>query len=198
MLLKHFTWQHFLVAATILTAVWYAVIILVFYRKRLQDILSGEQRPAISPGPLKHSWEEDYEYLSADTDDELIGKAVLPDGMTKVSMDMFGFAPKLAADRYGHDQDQRGLIRSYLSDTDDKSRESQQGAVPDAIEDLKSIFAILERDQGGKEHFISLFALVRNKYAAIRHTPAENALNEFIRANVLFPISDEELKSLWT
>lgn len=198
MLLKHFTWQHFLVAATILAAVWYAIIILVFYRKRLQDILNGKQKPEISPGPLKHGWEEDYEDLSAGTDDDLIGKAVLPEGMTKVSMDMFGFAPKLA--EAGHAREQAGgeFISDEYPGTNEKSREIQQSLVPDAIEDLKSIFSILERDQGTKEQFLSLFGLVKHKYAAIRHTPAENAFNEFIRANVLFPISDEELTNLWT
>jgi len=196
MLFKHCTWQQFLVAATILTAVWYAVVILIFYRKRAWDILKSKQQPEIQGGPLKHAWEDDYEEMPADEEDDLIGKSVLPEGMTRVSMNMFGFAPKLAAGTSAPDQENEGILRDNQPESDD-SRQMQQGLVPDVMEELKKIFYILENDQGGKEQLMSLFGMLKNKYGAIRHTPSESAINEFIRANVLFPISDDELQNLW-
>jgi len=195
MLLQHFTWQHFLVAVTILTAVWYVAVILIFYRQQLHDFLSGKRKPATAPEPLRHSWQDDYEDEPDEEDNSLIGQSVLPEGMTKVSMSMFGFAPKVDG--------QLTEPELKAKETDDagiglhESREIQQRLVPDAIEELKSIFYILERDNGDKEHFVSLFALVKNKYAAMRDTPSQRALNEYIRQNASFAVSDEELNNLW-
>ncbi|MGH7238097.1 MAG: hypothetical protein ACREGF_06185, partial [Candidatus Saccharimonadales bacterium] len=97
------------------------------------------------------------------------------------SMSMFGFAPVIAD----------------FNDNGDDDRERQQSIVPDVLEELKSIFHILETKQGTKEDFISLFALISSKYPNIRGRSNQQALNEYIRDNVLFPISDEELDSLW-
>jgi len=69
--------------------------------------------------------------------------------------------------------------------------------VPDVLEELKSIFYILETRQGTKADFISLFGLVSAKYPNIKGTANQQALNDYIRENVLFPMSDEELDSLW-
>ncbi|WPV02145.1 hypothetical protein SNE26_10190 [Mucilaginibacter sp. cycad4] len=202
MLLQHFTWQQFLVAATILTAVWYVAVILIFYRKKLQDILNGKGQQSAPVERLRHAWEDDYEDEPEPEADDLIGESVLPEGMSKVSMSMFSFAPRVdepesEAESVDGETSQHFTEVSEAAPKDDESRERQQKLVPDAIEELKTIFHILDRDKGGKEDFISLFGLVKNKYAALRDTPNARALNEFIRENVLFPISDEELINLW-
>lgn len=200
MLLHHFTWQQFLVAATILTAVWYVVVILIFYRKKLQHLLNGNRKLNASVERLRHAWEDDFED-EPDADD-LIGDSVLPEGMSKVSMSMFGFAPRvdepeseaeIATPETGQDVTEV----SEAEPGEDVSRERQQRLVPDAIEELKTIFHILERDNGGKEHFIFLFARLKSKYAELRGTPSARALNGYIRENVLFPITEEELTDLW-
>jgi hypothetical protein len=201
MLLQHFTWQQFLVAATILTAVWYVAVILILYRQKLQDLLNGKRQPNAAHERLKHAWEDDYEEEPEAETDDLIGETALPEGMSKVSMSMFGFAPRVnepEADAHFEAANQEpGNEPQATSDDEDAGRERQQQLVPDAMEELKSIFYILERDNGGKDHFLSLFELVKNKYAALRDTPSARALNEFIRENALFPISDEELINLW-
>jgi hypothetical protein len=201
MLLQHFTWQQFLVAATILTAVWYVAIVLIFYRQKLQGLLNGKRQPGSAPERLKHAWEDDYEEEPEAETDDLIGEPALPEGMSKVSMSMFGFAPRVdepEADVHFEAANQEpGNEPQATSDDEDAGRERQQRLVPDAMEELKSIFYILERDKGGKEHFLSLFGLVKNKYATLRDSPSARALNEFIRENALFPISDEELINLW-
>lgn len=201
MLLQHFTWQQFLVAATILTAVWYVAVILIFYRKKLQDLLNGKRQPNAPVERLRHSWEDEFEDEPEPEADDLIGESVLPEGMSKVSMSMFGFAPHVepenGAENFAAEIGQHFTEVPKDLCKDEDSREKQQKLVPDAIEELKTIFRILERDKGGKEHFISLFGLVKNKYAELRDTPSARALNEFIRENVLFPISDEELTNLW-
>ena len=154
---------------------WYLVALPLLYRKQFKDWLDRKSRkPTIEP--LRREWDEEMED-EPEAGDELIGKSKLPEGVSKLGMNMFGFAPDISEEV--------------------DSLELQQGLVPDVIEELKSIFHILEKEQGTKEHFISLFALVKAKYSAIRDTPSERALNEFIRENALFPISDEELTNLW-
>jgi hypothetical protein len=178
-MLKHFTWQQFLIAALVLSIIWYTVIILLFYRQRIVDYLEGKQKMGSPPEPLGHAWDEEFEDEPLSDQDELMGKSALPEGMTKLSMSQFGFAPRVG------DEDL------------DESRERQQSVVPDVLEELKNIFHILETEQGTKQDFISLFGLVSAKYANIKGTPNQQALNDFIRENVLFPISDKELDNLW-
>lgn len=184
-MLQHFTWQQFLVAALVLSCIWYAVVILLFYRGKIQDYLNGKNRYSNPPEPLGHVWDEDFEEEPLDEEDELMGKSALPEGMSRLSMAQFGFAPKVQRED------------DFEQVDNDEHRERQQSIVPDVLEELKSIFHILETQQGTKADFISLFALVSAKYPGIKGTANEQALNYYIRENVLFPISDEELDNLW-
>jgi hypothetical protein len=177
MVFKLFTWQQFLVAALILSSIWYLVVLPLLYRRPLKDWLERQgEKPVVEP--LRREWDEELEDDPADAKDELIGKPKLPEGVSRLTMDMFGFAPD-------------------VSEEEDDSRAVQQGLVPDVIEELKSIFHVLEKEQGNKDDFISLFSLVKAKYAGIAGTPSQRALNDYIRENALFPISDEELNHLW-
>src|SRR5260370_19594984 len=94
-MLIHFTWQHFLVAALILYFIWYAMVILLFYRKEITDFLSGKRGPVKPSEPLPHVWEEDLENENFEDEDNLMGKPALPEGMSRLSMSQFGFAPKV-------------------------------------------------------------------------------------------------------
>lgn len=175
MLFKHFTWQQFLIAALILSSIWYLVLVPLIYGKQLKDLFGGKG-PGTAVEPLRREWEEELEdEPGVDEDDNLMGKPKLPEGMSRVSMDMFGFAPDLSGE----------------------NRERQQSLVPDALEEIKNIFYVIEKEQGTKADFIALFGLVKMKYAALRDTPSERALNDYIRDNALFPVSDEELNNLW-
>jgi hypothetical protein len=178
MIFKSFTWQQFLVAALVLSSIWYLVVLPLLYRKQLKVWLERKGKKQ-SVEPLRRDWDEELEEEpEAGAEDELIGKSKLPEGMSRLDMNMFGFAPDVQED-------------------EDESRELQQSLVPDVIEELKSIFHILDKEEGNKADFISLFDLVKSKYAAIRDTPSERALNDYIRENAPFAISDEELTNLW-
>jgi len=178
-MLQHFTWQQFLVAALILSLIWYMVVVPLFYRNELNDLLSGKRKQVAPSAPLPHEWDEEFEDEPF-AEESLVGKSRLPEGVTRVSMDQFSFAP---------------LVATTLDE--DGSKDTQLGIVPDVLEELKRIFHILERDKAGKDEFISLFSLVSTKYGKIKGTSNERAINDYIRENVLFPISDQELDSLW-
>jgi hypothetical protein len=191
-MLKNFTWQQFLVAALVLSFIWYTVIILVCYRKQIQDRLSGKHKDNSPPEPLGHAWDEEFEDGPLADENDLMGKSALPEGMTKLSMAQFGFAPRVS------DEVQENWDEGFNDQhTNDEARERQQSIMPDVLEELKSIFHILETQQGTKADFISLFGLVSSKYRSIKGTANQRALNEYIRENVLFPISDSELDNLW-
>lgn len=171
-MLEQFTWQQFILAALILSLIWYAVVILLYYRRDVTEFKpKRRQKPSKRlPQPPEEPPEEE----------SLMGSVREPDGVTTTGMEELRFAPR--------DGD--------IADPD-AHRDTQLGAVPDVLEELKRIFSILEREGGTKEDFISLFALVSSKYPQIKGTSSQKALNEHIRNNLLFPISDEELDSLW-
>ena len=173
-MLHDFTWQQFLIAVLVLSLVWYGVLIGLFYPDRLKGLFGRKEEPLGPAEPLPHVWEADHEEVPEAPDDGLVGKTVLPEGMSQVGMSMFGFAPPV-----------------------DEERERQQATVPDVIEELKNIFYVLDKEQGGKDDFMALFGLVRSKYPRIRGTANQAALNAYIRENALFPIADDELDSLW-
>lgn len=192
-MLKHFPWQQFLIAALVLSIIWYAVVILVFYRQRIQDHLNGKYKNNKSPKPLGHAWDEEFEDEPVNEENDLMGKPALPEGMSRLSMAQFSFAPRANESTV----EQKDRAEDLENRETDDSREMQQSIVPDVLEELKSIFHTLETQQGTKEDFISLFALVSGKYPAIKGTANEQALNEYILENLPFPISDNELSNLW-
>jgi len=185
-MLQHFTWQQFLVAALILTLIWYAGVIQLFYQAAITAFLSGKRSSAAPPEPLQHVWDDDYE-THVEAEENLMGKSALPDGVTKLSMAQFNFAPTMEARENEQEEEDKA----------DENNEEQLGLVPDVLEELKSIFHILHTGNGNKEDFISLFKMVSSKYTKIRDTQDQQALNEYIRENLPFEIADEELDNLW-
>ncbi len=175
MILHFFTWQQFLVAAVIFTVAWYAVIFFLFFRGKITAKLPGKSK---QPERIRREWDDELEDYP-DEEDDLIGKQSLPDGISEVEAHLLGFAPK----------------EREHEDVDD--RETQLGVVPDVLEELKTIFHILENEGGTAEDFVSLFGMVKAKYPGIRNTPNEAAINEYIRENLPFDISDDQLANLW-
>lgn len=168
-MLQQITWYQFLVAALLLTLIWYAGIILIFYRKELQTFLSGNKIQNSKTEPLPHRWDE--ETLEEEPEDDLVGKPALPEGMSMAAMDEISFA--------------------------DRHEEQQQGENPDILEELKSVFSILEKEDGNKLDFFSLMKLVKAKYPNIGSNPNLKSINTYIRDHVSFLLTEEELEELW-
>jgi hypothetical protein len=174
-MLHFFTWQQFLIASLIFTIGWYVVVFLLFFKGKISGFLSGKSKQP--PEKIKREWEDDLED-DPDEEESLIGKQALPDGVSEVEMHMLGFAPKVHTD-------------------EDAYRDMELGIVPDVLEELKNMFHILEQENGEADDFISLFSLVKAKYPGIAGTPNEAAINEYIRENASFSISDDQLANLW-
>ncbi len=169
-MLQHFTWPQFLIAALILSLIWYIAIALLYYRKDLTDLLTGKEFN-LQNEPLPHGWEDEVDEI---TTNELMGKPAKPEGLEIVSMNRFGFGPK-----------------------DNSAKSLQLGLVPDVLEELKTIFNILQKEDGSKSDFFSLLELTKAKHPGIGANPNVQYITDFIRENAPFMLSKEELENLW-
>jgi len=171
-MVQQFTWQEFLIAALVLTIIWYAAVILLFYRKEMKAFLNKKQVGKSEGKSLPHRWEKDVDLLEEDEQEELMGRSKMPEGMTTVSMGDVGFAG-------------------------DDDREDRLGLIPDVLEEVKSIFSILAKEDGNKKDFFSLMKLVREKYPKIGAHPSVKHINGYISEHAPFHLSPEELENLW-
>jgi hypothetical protein len=171
-MLQHFTWQQFLVAACILSFIWYVVVLFIFYREEAKRLLKGKGGPGKVSEPLPHRWADEDEFEEEPEADNLMGKPVLPEGLENVGAGDFSFASA-------------------------SSKEEQIGLIPDVLEELKTIFNILAKEDGTKKDFFSLLELVKAKYGPLGSHPQIRSVNAFIREGVPFHLSNEELEDLW-
>lgn len=173
-MLQQFTWQDFLIAALVLTLVWYAVIALLFYRREL-SLLFGQKEFKQPHEPLPHRWEKGTDQLTGEDEDEpdLMGESRMPDGINRVSVEEISFSG--------------GGVE----------KEDQVGLVPDVLQELKQVFSILSREDGSKKDFTRLVKAVKEKFPKIASSPNIGRINGFITDHAPFHLSPEELENLW-
>jgi len=168
-MLQQFTWSQFLIAALILTLLWYLILMLttfrqslagLFFRSPIKNDVSGERYPGLI------SKQEAAEELS------VMGKSRLAEGVEVLSMSDLHFGSGTADD-------------------------GKLGLVPDVIKELNDIFSTLASEDGNRQDFFILQGIVREKYGAIATHPSINQINQFIKENAPFSISEQELDNLW-
>ena len=169
--LPHFTWQQFGIAAIGFLFIWYAVVLLLYCGRELKAFFSRD-RPAAEKETLPHVWETNE---FTDNEDDLVGGATEPEGVTTHSWNSFGFTGRPAA----------------------RNEDELLGLVPDALEEIKTALHTVETTGGGKDEFISLFKLVSAKYARLKDSPQLDAINEWILENTPFGLTEDELWQLW-
>jgi hypothetical protein len=81
MLFNNFSWQEFLLAAVVLSLIWYAGVWLFFYRKKT----------LAADAPLPHGWQDEVDVLENVPEDDLMGKPVLEHGVSVVDAEDFSF-----------------------------------------------------------------------------------------------------------
>jgi hypothetical protein len=122
MLLQSFTWQTFLIAALILSVVWFIAIGLFYYRSQIAGFLSGKRSRSFEP--LPHGWAHQVDELAPD----LVGKQKEEHGVSVLEADEFSFVPAASA----------GLALDPL------------GELADVQQEIKSICRILEKKTAAK------------------------------------------------
>lgn len=167
MTLQSLTWQQFLIATLAFCAVWYAVVGLLYYRREILLAFSKDNK---LPEPLPHGWQDKVDELEPG----LVGTAAEEHGVSVLEADEFSFLP-----------------RETTSEVD------TLGELADIQQEIKGICTVLGKEDGSKEDFMALFLMIRNKYPKVATSELLPELNAFIREQVPFHISNEELESLW-
>jgi hypothetical protein len=171
-MLQQFSWQSFLIAALILSLIWYAGVLTLFYKKEITGFTSlTKPEPA---QPLSHHWETKVDRLAPDLlQPDLMGKSRSAEGVQNVRVGDFGFAG------------------------DEDNRYAQIGLVADVLEDLKDLFRKLASQQGSKQDFFILIGALNLKYPGIGSHPGIDNINSFILQQASFTLSADELDYLW-
>lgn len=177
LMLQQVSWTTFLVFYAVLSALWYLALLLTAYRKDAIGFISGFDSGSLPVSERKAELPE--EHIDA-PEQEIMGRSRLPEGLEVVSMGALNFS--VADKSSGIDEDQKS---------------DQLGLVPDVIQELKEIFGILQSEDGTKQDFFSLAAMISEKYGRIGSNPNIGRINEFIRDHAPFAISLEELEYLW-
>jgi hypothetical protein len=192
-MLAEFTWGEFLVAMALLNAVWYAMVILVLYRKELSGVLGnlggrrdvGRERKTPANSPVSNTSgggraaEVAGELAGEKSGGQvqpgsLMGASRLPDGVEVISSSQVAFFGGSADGKYE-------LV----------------GLVADVVQELKMIFSELEKKDLGKPEFFGRVAAINEEYGPLSGHPNLGAINEFIQTSAPFAISTEELDNLW-
>nr|WP_199082844.1 hypothetical protein [Pedobacter sp. ASV19] len=71
------------------------------------------------------------------------------------------------------------------------------GDLADVQDEIKAICRILEKKDDSKEDFPALFEVVKLKYPKLAGSELLGDMNDFIREQVPFYLSEQELDSLW-
>lgn len=168
-MLRTITWTEFISAITFVAVAWYSLVFLLILRQKKRGGQSTDPLAKDIKGNVAQSVSQDS--LQAHTND-LMGAVRKPEGLESLAMDGFGFADSVTPDE-------------------------QLGLIPDVLEDLREIFAVIEKEDGSKHDFFSLVGIVKEKYPAIRTTGRLPEINAFITRNAPFFLSPEEIDNLW-
>jgi len=182
-MLQQFTWQQFLVAALVLSVIWYVLVILIFYRNEFFKLFGGGKvinaNRFKSTDPLPHRWEKGVDKIEDAgfaEKENLMGISKLPEGMTSVGSDEFSFGG---------------------SEQQVDAKMEQVGLVADVLQELKGVFASLAANDGDKLDFMEMMERVREKFPKIASSPSIGRINAYVSENAPFYLSKSELENLW-
>ncbi|WP_222537049.1 hypothetical protein [Pedobacter polysacchareus] len=103
MILQYFSWQGVLVVFLVFSIVWYAAVLLLFYRKDLSVFFNSKILASSIPLQQPASADKKVGVVSVEIDTaddreaEIMGKSRLPEGMSIISADLIRFSAQVAA-----------------------------------------------------------------------------------------------------
>lgn len=105
----------------------------------------------------------------------LMGESKLPEGMSMLTSDAFGFSGGDPVD----------------------GKMEQLGLVPDVIQEVKTVLAKLSENDGSKRDFLEMMREVRDMFPGVGASPGIGRINSFIAGHAPFHLSAEDLEDLW-
>jgi len=176
-MLQQFSWTTFLIAFALLSALWYLMLALTIYRK---EVLSFIFSSGAGARPIAQDLPDQVPQESRNIENQIMGKAIMPEGLEIVSMGALNFS-----------------VAEDGTNSSGDAKSDQLGLVPDVLQELKEIFAVLAKEDGTKQDFFSLAAMISEKYGRIGSSPNIGRINEFIREQAPFAVTMQELENLW-
>ncbi|MDQ0966856.1 hypothetical protein QFZ20_002259 [Flavobacterium sp. W4I14] len=176
-MLQQFSWTTFLIFFAMLSALWYLMLALTVYLKEAFGLISGSNLNSQTSLALNPKGEEEDKDQIAD---QIMGKSKMPEGLEVVGMDALNFS-----------------VAGDSADSPDDAKSDQLGLVPDVLQEIKEIFAVLAKEDGTKQDFFSLAAMISEKYGRIGSNPNIGQINAFIRDHAPFAVTLGELEHLW-
>ncbi len=176
--LQQFTWLDFLLAAILLTLLWWSTIGLLFFRKELKGILSRRSKNTTTDDSRSPAVDEElptpeHRAVSVqDPEDEVMGKARLPGGMEELSVDQFSFADPAS------------------------KRDKQLGTIPDLLREIREILEIIAREDGTKQDFLDMMTDLKPSYPRLADSDQLPAIRRSIREHAPFQLTNAELDTL--
>ncbi len=184
-MLKGLTWEQFCWFSAVLGSLWYGAVALLCYRKELMAFLGvgtvglAGSSSGVGIGPVGIMGKKDVDGGSGAVEleeDSLMGRPALPVGVSVLGMDQVSFvAGPVVVDRV-----------------------DQVGLVADVVEELKGIFAQLEREGGGRPEFFVLLSGLKETFGGIAGHPNIGAINAFVVENAPFEVSMQEMEGAWS
>jgi len=166
MMFYQLTWQQFLVAAAVLTLVWYSVLFVSWYLRR--RAAGGSGRAVMAQAGLPHRWEKGVDQLSegdGSDDDDLMGKSQEVEGFRRVSASELRFAEAVIGARPGIVEEV-----NYPSVAVADQPGFLQGTVADFLEELKPVFDYAARYKKGLPVFLEHLQALVERYPEIRQS----------------------------
>lgn len=174
-MLQQFSWTQFLIYFAVFSGLWYLGLFATVYRKDVLILLGKAQ--ADSPGFQSKVSVPAQQIIS---EDDLMGKSKLPEGLEVVGMEQIAFSSENAVTRSAEDE-----------------KFEQLGLVSDVLSELKEVFSLLATEDGTKNDFLEMVTIINEKYGRIGSNPNIGQINAFIQQHAPFAISATELDNLW-
>ncbi|HVW98707.1 MAG TPA: hypothetical protein VHA56_22255 [Mucilaginibacter sp.] len=138
MLFKSFSWQDFLLAATVFSLLWYAGVWLLFYRNK--------KRMPVTP--LPHPWQDEVDELG----DGLMGRSAPEPGTSVLEAEEFGFGPVSGEQQLGVLPDLQEDIKAACRELESKLGKKEDFL--EAFRGIRSRYAVPEGVQDSLNEFI--------------------------------------------
>lgn len=178
-MLQQFSWGQFLIAAALLSVLWYLFVVVLFYRHQLKaflgidsDEFNGREVQGSLGKACKVGLRDDE--IEREVDAALMGSSRLPDGVEVKSSGQVSFSALEGNGKY-----------------------DQVGLVADVVQELKLVFSELEKSAGDKRDFFRLLERVKEEYGPLGGHPSVGALTTFIVESASFHLTQGEVENLW-
>ena len=179
------TWRQYLIFIGGATLLYYAVIVLLYYRSELKNLFTSkpatQQSPEDPPIPSQHQFVGEPEF----------------DGQQSVCAEELFFAAPAEEEIEPVETIEQAIKQQETSAVPDEN--FLLGPVADFLKELKAGFGLLREADGNKEEFLTLLGILSEKYHQVMQSAYRPLLEVFIlemaTEQLPFELTSEDLQT---